>query len=61
MTRAATGKWRRLRAVIAAAALLAALAGCAPAAHGPVLPVNPTGALERTALIVYHRMAIGFL
>ena len=52
------------RAVVATAAallLVALLAGCAPGVQAP-LPNDPVAQqLDRTASIVYHRMAIGYL
>jgi hypothetical protein len=40
--------------------LLAAVAGCAPRAALPS-PSRVTGELQRTALVAFHRMEIGFL
>ena len=37
------------------------VAGCAPRAQPPIAKDGPAGQLQRTAEIVYHRMAIGYL
>lgn len=52
---------RRVLLAAAVAALLAFLAACAPAAQPPLPAAAPARQLERTAEIVYHRMAIGYL
>jgi len=47
--------------LVAAAALLVALAACAPATQAPLPGGAAARQLDVTARIVYHRMAIGYL
>lgn len=51
------GRWH----LAAAFALAALLGGCAPTTRLPLAQDTSGGQLERTAEIVYHRMAIGYL
>jgi len=52
---------RRVALAFAAAAVALALAGCAPQVQPLTFQNGPAGQLHRTAEIVYHRMAIGYL
>lgn len=53
----------RRATAVGLAVLVVALevAGCAPKAQPSVFQTGPAGQLQRTAEIVYHRMAIGYL
>lgn len=62
------GRLRRAAPILLALVLAAALVGCAPSALAPRPgTTTPSAAdpaerdLQRTAAIVYHRMALGFL
>ena len=52
---------RGARLLAAGLALLVVLAGCAPATQAPLPNGDAASQLDRTARIVYHRMAIGYL
>jgi hypothetical protein len=52
----------RALALLAAAAFLPALVvGCVPQAQAPLAASDAAATVQRTAEIIYHRMAIGYL
>ena len=61
MTESRTRPTSRAGLLVAVVILLAALVGCAPATQAPLPAGAAARQLDITALIVYHRMAIGYL